>query len=210
MAERHPTSLTRPLWLASGSRYRRELLARLGLPFECRSPEVDETPLPGESPRALAARLALAKARAIAEREPGALVIGSDQVCALGDQPLGKPGNAAAQIAQLGRLAGHTVTFHTAVAIVCMEAGVWAQHVDDTRCVFRKLSAAEIAAYVAAEPAFDCAGGFKCEGLGITLLARMESVDPTAIIGLPLIWVADVLRAHRAPSPTPAAAAHSR
>ena len=210
MAERHSTSLTRPLWLASGSRYRRELLARLQLPFECRSPDVDEAPQPGESPRALAARLALAKARAIAEREPRALVIGSDQVCALGDEPLGKPGSAAAQAAQLERLAGRTITFHTAVAIVGIEAGVWAQHVDDTRCVFRKLLKSEIAAYVAAEPAFDCAGGFKCEGLGITLLERMESVDPTAIIGLPLIWVADVLRAHRAPSQAPAAGAHSR
>lgn len=210
MAERHPTIPLRPLWLASSSRYRRELLARLHRPFECRSPEVDETPLSGEAPRALAARLALAKARAIAELEPQALVIGSDQVCALGDEPLGKPGTAAAQIAQLERLSGRTVTFHTAVAIVGIETGLWAQHVDDTRCVFRQLTRTEIAAYVAAEPAFDCAGGFKCEGLGITLLERMESVDPTAIIGLPLIWVADVLRAHQAPPQAPAAGARSR
>jgi len=170
------------------------LLSRLQLTFECRSPEVDESRHPGESPAALAERLALAKARVIAEQEPGALVIGSDQVCAVDEECLGKPGSPAAQIAMLERLAGQVVTFHTAVAIVGIEAGLWQRHRDETRCVFRKLSRAEIEDYVAREPAHDCAGGFKSEGLGISLFERLESSDPTALIGLPLIWVAQTLR----------------
>jgi septum formation protein len=194
VAEKHLAGLARPLWLASSSRYRRELLSRLQLPFECRSPEVDESRHPDESPAALAERLALAKARAIAGEEPGALVIGSDQVCAVQEECLGKPGSAAAQIAMLERLAGQVVTFHTAVAIVGIEAGLWQRHRDETRCVFRKLSRAEIEDYVSREPAHDCAGGFKSEGLGISLFERLESSDPTALIGLPLIWVAQTLR----------------
>jgi septum formation protein len=205
VADTQEFTLSRPLWLASGSRYRRELLARLRLPFAVHSPEIDETPLPAEPPATLARRLALAKARAVAALHPAALVLGSDQVCALGDAPLGKPGDAAAQIAQLERLSGQTVIFHTAVALVGLQAGLWQQHLDATRCVFRRLSSRDIEEYVAAEPAYDCAGGFKCEGLGISLLERMESLDPTAIIGLPMIWVADALRAHRSPAPTPAA-----
>ncbi|NBU26573.1 MAG: hypothetical protein EBS39_13380, partial [Gammaproteobacteria bacterium] len=139
--------LKRPLWLASGSRYRRELLARLGYAFEWRSPDLDESRLPGETPAALALRLARSKALAVAKAlaaedtapsaSRGALVIGSDQVCALGDECLGKPGSAAAQAAQLGRLAGHSVVFHTAVCIVGLADGFEAQHLDETVCDFR-------------------------------------------------------------------------
>jgi septum formation protein len=194
VTENPSSALTRPLWLASSSRYRRQLLERLGIPFACRSPDIDESRQQGEPPAHLAERLALAKAKAIAASEPGALVIGSDQVCALGDECLGKPGSAAAQAAMLARLSGQVVTFHTAVAIVGIEAGLWQQHRDQTRCVFRTLSQREILDYVEREPAHDCAGGFKSEGLGISLFERMESTDPTALIGLPLIWVANTLR----------------
>lgn len=186
--------LTRPLRLASSSRYRRALLERLQLPFECASPELDESRLPDEAPATLAARLALAKAKVIAEREPQSIVIGSDQVCALGGDCLGKPGSRAAQEAMLAQLSGKEVLFHTAVAVVCLEADLCAQHVDVTRVRFRTLEADEIARYVAAEPAVDCAGGFKSEGLGITLLDRLASEDPTALIGLPMIFVARSLR----------------
>jgi septum formation protein len=198
--------LNRPLWLASSSRYRRELLGRLGHPFEWRAPDIDETPLLGESPKALASRLALAKAKTLAHDEPRALIIGSDQVCALGDDCLGKPASPAAQAEMLARLSGRRVTFFTAVAVVGIEAGLWQQHVDETHCEFRRLSRAEIAAYVAAEPATDCAGGFKCEGLGISLLERMHGDDPTAIIGLPLIWLARSLRPFSAPGSSSATA----
>ncbi len=198
--------LNRPLWLASSSRYRRELLGRLGHPFEWRAPDIDETPLLGESPKALASRLALAKAKTLAHDEPRALIIGSDQVCALGDDCLGKPASLAAQAEMLARLSGRRVTFFTAVAVVGIEAGLWQQHVDETHCEFRRVSRAEIAAYVAAEPATDCAGGFKCEGLGISLLERMHSDDPTAIIGLPLIWLARSLRPFSAPGSSSATA----
>ena len=186
--------LTRPLRLASSSRYRRALLERLQLPFECVSPALDEARRPLEAPAALAARLALAKAQLIAEREPGAIVIGSDQVCALGDECLGKPGSHAAQEAMLAQLSGKEVLFHTAVALVCLESGLTAQHVDITRVRFRTLGADEIARYVAAEPAVDCAGGFKSEGLGITLFDQLASDDRTALIGLPMIFVARTLR----------------
>ena len=198
--------LNRPLWLASSSRYRRELLGRLGHPFEWRAPDIDETPLLGESPKALASRLALAKAKTLAHDEPRALIIGSDQVCALGDDCLGKPASPAAQAEMLARLSGRRVTFFTAVAVVGIEAGLWQQHVDETHCEFRPLSRADIDAYVAAEPATDCAGGFKCEGLGISLLERMHSDDPTAIIGLPLIWLARSLRPFSAPGSSSATA----
>lgn len=186
--------LRRPLWLASSSRYRRELLARLGLPFEHRSPDIDESRLPGETPDALARRLACAKAEAIAAVTPEAWVIGSDQVCALGDECLGKPGTLEGQRKMLARLAGNTVSFYTAVSIVG-PGGARHEHLDETRCVFRELSSEDIEAYVGAEPATDCAGGFKSESLGMTLLERLETVDPTALIGLPMIWVAGTLRA---------------
>ncbi len=193
MTEKRP-SPTRPIWLASTSRYRRELLARLRLPFEIEPPNVDESRMAGEAPRALAERLALAKARAVAMRHPDALVIGSDQVCALGDHVLGKPGTPDRHRAMLACLSGRTATFHTAVALVGVDAGVFDQHVDDTHCGFRRLGAGEIDAYVEAEPALDCAGGFKCEALGVTLLASFETHDPAAIQGLPLIWLAAALR----------------
>lgn len=186
--------LRRPLWLASSSPYRRELLARLGLPFEHRSPDIDESRLPGEAPDALAHRLARAKAEAIARTVPEAWVIGSDQVCALGADCLGKPGTPEGQRGMLERLSGQTVMFYTAVSIVG-PGGARYEHTDETRCVFRALSAEDIEAYVAAEPATDCAGGFKSESLGMTLLERLETVDPTALIGLPMIWVAGTLRA---------------
>jgi septum formation protein len=194
VTEKHAPALNRPLLLASTSRYRRELLARLGWPFACESPAVDEAPLPGEAPPDRARRLALAKAQSIAARHPGALVIGSDQVCALGTQVLDKPGTVAAQQQMLARLSGRTARFHTAVALVGIDAGLCAEHLDDTCCEFRALDRATIERYTALEPATDCAGGFKVEGLGIGLMLRVESVDPTALIGLPLIWVAAALR----------------
>ncbi len=184
----------RAVILASTSRYRRELLERLRIAFRCENPGADESPLPGESPRARAVRLALAKARAVAERQPQALVIGSDQVCCMGEEILRKPGSAATNREQLQQLSGQTATFFTAVAVVSIEGAIELQHVDETCCVLRALTSDEIAGYVDAEQPFDCAGGFKAEGLGITLMQRIESVDPTALIGLPLIWVANALR----------------
>jgi septum formation protein len=194
VAEKHPFTTTRRLLLASTSRHRRALLTRLQVPFDSAAPQVDETRAAGESPRAQAVRLALAKALAIASRYPDALVIGSDQVCALGDTVLGKPATEAANRDMLAALSGQTATFHTAVAIVGLEAGLRHEHVDDTLCNFRALSSDEIARHVQAEPSLDCAGGFKAEGLGITLMSSVYSRDPTGLIGLPLIWVADVLR----------------
>ncbi len=189
----HPRG-TRAVILASTSRYRRELLERLRIAFRCEPAHVDETPLAGELPPARAQRLASAKARAVAERQPQALVIGCDQVCCLGEQILRKPGTAAANREQLQLLSGKTACFHTAVALVSIEGGLWRQHLDETRCELRSLTSDEIAGYVAAEQPFDCAGGFKAEGLGITLLTRIDSTDPTALIGLPLIWTASALR----------------
>lgn len=174
-------------------------MERLGWPFHCEAADVDESRRDGESPIALAERLALAKAQVVATRHPEAIVIGSDQVCALGDQALGKPGSVAAQAAMLAQLSGQTVTFHTAVAVVGVAAGILHRHRDDTHCQFRTLSETDIADYVAREPALDCAAGFKSEGLGITLLSQLRSEDPTALIGLPLIWLAADLRAIYAP-----------
>lgn len=194
MTERHPFRTTRRLLLASTSKHRKALLARLRIAFDSEDPGIDEARSAGELPRELAARLALAKARAVAARHPGAVVIGSDQVCALGDAVLGKPATTAANRAMLAALSGQTASFHTAVAIVGVEAGIWHQHIDDTHCSFRRLSAAEITAHVDAEPSLDCAGGFKAEGLGIGLMTCVESRDPTGLIGLPLIWVAEKIR----------------
>jgi septum formation protein len=201
-------ALARPVWLASTSRHRRALLERLGIEFRCEPPDVDESRRPGETPDALARRLALAKARAVAERYPDAIVIGADQVCALGDSVLGKPGDAATARAQLAAESGQTVLFHTAVAVIGLQAGYWRQHVDETRCVFRTLDSEEIAAYVAADRPLDCAGSFRVEGRGITLFERIETVDPTALIGLPLIWVAAALRAAHVLPGDPAGRAH--
>lgn len=185
----------RPLILGSTSAYRRELLQRLRLPFEVVSPEVDETPLPGENPRDLALRLALAKARAVAARQPAAVVIGSDQVADLGGEPLGKPGTHERAVAQLRRMRGRTVIFQTAVAVVCVETGFEQVELAPVRVRFRELTDAEIENYLRAETPYDCAGSAKSEGLGIALLDTIESDDPTALVGLPLIRTARLLRA---------------
>lgn len=184
------------LVLASTSRYRRELLARLTPTFGTMSPAVDETPLAGEHPRAIAARLAVAKARDIAARRPGALVVGSDQVAALDDRTLGKPGSAAAACAQLAACSGRAVDFHTAVCLLDARTSTAREFIasDLTRVVFRHLDTAEIERYVSIEAPLDCAGSFKAEGLGITLFERIQSDDPTALIGLPLIALAHLLR----------------
>lgn len=185
----------RQLVLGSTSPYRRDLLARLRLPFDVASPEVDETPRPGEAPGALACRLALAKARAVATRFPAAIVIGSDQVADLAGEPLGKPGTHARAVAQLRRMRGHTVVFQTAVAVVCLESGFAQVELAPVRVRFRDLEDAEIEAYLRTETPYDCAGSAKSEGLGIVLLESIENDDPTALIGLPLIRTARLLRA---------------
>ncbi|WP_423594955.1 Maf family nucleotide pyrophosphatase [Roseateles sp. MS654] len=189
-----PRPLPRPLILGSTSRYRRELLERLRLPFETAAPDIDETPHPGESPESLARRLALAKARAVAARFPEALVIGSDQVADLDGQPLGKPGSHERAIEQLRAMRGRTVVFHTALAVVCRATGFEAEDLAPVRVRFRSLGDAEIETYLRAEQPYDCAGSAKAEGLGITLLSAIESDDPTALIGLPLIRTAELLR----------------
>lgn len=181
------------LVLASTSRYRRELLERLRLPFAVARPEVDETPLPGESPAALAARLSAAKAAAVARQDPGAWVLGSDQVAELDGVPLGKPGGRDAAIAQLASMSGRAVVFHTGVCLAREGAAPFAAS-DATRVRFRALERAGIERYVDAEQPFDCAGSFKSEGLGIALFEAIESSDPTALVGLPLIATARLLR----------------
>ncbi|WP_219210314.1 Maf family nucleotide pyrophosphatase [Variovorax boronicumulans] len=187
--------MQRPLILASTSRYRRELLTRLRLPFSVESPEVDETPLPGENSLDLAQRLALAKAQAVAARFPNAVVIGSDQVADLHGEPLGKPGDHARATAQLQRMRGQTMVFQTAVAVVCRESDFVAHDVAPVRVVFRDLSDAAIDSYLHAEQPYDCAGSAKSEGLGIALLESIDSDDPTALVGLPLIRTCRMLRA---------------
>lgn len=180
------------LILASTSRYRAELLSRLRIPFNCANPGVDEAPLPGEPPCALAARLARAKAMAVAARSPGTWAIGSDQVAELAGATLGKPGSRDTACAQLMAMSGHEVLFHTAV---CVSDGTTLREVVDlTRVVFRPLRADEIERYIDAEQPLDCAGSFKCEGLGISLFEAIESRDPTALVGLPLIATARLLR----------------
>ena len=185
----------RPLVLGSTSRYRRELLGRLGLAFEVQAPQVDETPRPGETPAALARRLALAKARDVAGRCPEAIVIGSDQVADLDGQPLGKPGTHERAVAQLRRMSGRTVVFHTALAVVCQASGFEQQALAPVEARFRELTNGEIERYLRAEQPYDCAGSAKSEGLGIALLEAIVSDDPTALIGLPLIRTARLLRA---------------
>ena len=180
------------LVLASTSRYRHELLERLRLPFETARPETDETPRPGEAPVALAQRLAMEKAATVAARHPAAWVIGSDQCAELHGQPLGKPGAREAAIAQLHGMSGQAVRFHTAV---CLRRGdACLQATDLTTVHFRVLSDAEIERYVDAEQPLDCAGSFKSEGLGIALFDAIESRDPTALVGLPLIALCGLLR----------------
>lgn len=182
------------LILASTSRYRRELLARLGLSFESARPDTDETALPDEAPEALAHRLAQAKAHAIASRHPKAWVIGSDQVAACGGLLLGKPGGRAAALAQLHAASGREVVFHTAVCVMrAADDTCWLAS-DRTHVQFRNLHDDELTRYVDAEQPFDCAGSFKSEGLGISLFERIRSDDPTALIGLPLIALCGLLR----------------
>ena len=185
----------RTVVLGSTSRYRRELLERLRLPFEVAAPEVDETPLPGEAPAALATRLALAKAHAVAARFPEAVVIGSDQVADLNGQPLGKPGTHERATAQLRQMRGQTVVFQTALAVVCLASGFEQADLAPVRVRFRALDDAEIEHYLRAEQPYDCAGSAKSEGLGIALLEAIDSDDPTALVGLPLIRTARMLRA---------------
>ena len=183
------------LILGSTSRYRRELLARLRVPFDVVSPNVDETPLAGEAPQALATRLALAKAKAVANLHPHAVVIGSDQVADLNGEPLGKPGTHERAVLQLQRMRGHTVVFQTAVSVVCLDRQFEQTEIAQIKVRFRNLSDADIEAYLRAEEPYDCAGSAKSEGLGIALLDAIDNDDPTALIGLPLIRTARLLRA---------------
>jgi len=185
----------RPLVLASGSRYRKELLSRLGLPFEVAVPGIDEAPLPAETPGATALRLAEAKARAVAARYRDALVIGSDQVADLDGQPIGKPGDFGGALAQLRRLSGQTVVFRTGVALCDAASGRCRSVRVDVTSVFRPLDDAAITDYLIREAPFDCAGSVRSEALGIALFERISSADPSALIGLPLIALIDLLRA---------------
>ncbi|RZT95260.1 Maf family nucleotide pyrophosphatase [Rivibacter subsaxonicus] len=182
------------LVLGSTSRYRRELLERLRLPFDVTSPDVDETPQPGELPAALAQRLALAKARAVAATCQDAVVIGSDQVADLDGLAIGKPGTHERAVAQLRAMRGRSVVFQTAVAVVRSATGFEAMRLVPVRVRFRQLSDAEIETYLRLEQPYDCAGSAKSETLGIGLLDAIESDDPTALVGLPLIATCALLR----------------
>ncbi len=189
-----PAAVPRQLILGSTSRYRRELLARLGQPFDVVAPQVDETPRPGEQPEKLARRLALAKAEAVARLHPEAVVIGSDQVADLDGEALGKPGSHERAVQQLRRMRGRLVVFQTAVAVVCKASGFAHEGLAAVHVAFRNYSDAEIETYLRLEQPYDCAGSAKSEGLGIVLLSRIDSDDPTALIGLPLIRTAQLLR----------------
>lgn len=186
--------MTQRLILASTSPYRAALLTRLGLPFDTDSPGVDESPLAGETPEERAARLARAKAEAVAARHPHAWVLGSDQLAVRGEEVLGKPLDAARCEEQLLSSSGQQVRFLTAACLLMAEGGRCFEHVDTTLVRFRNLARDEVRRYVELERPLDCAGGFKCEGLGIALFESIDSHDPTALIGLPLIWVAEALR----------------
>ena len=170
-------------------------MQRLRLPFEVLSPDVDESPLPGETPHDLACRLALAKAHAVAALQPEAVVIGSDQVADLNGLPLGKPGTHERAVVQLRQMRGQTVIFQTAVAVVCAATGFAQMDIAPVKVQFRDLSDAEIEAYLQAEQPYDCAGSAKSEGLGIALLERIDNDDPSALVGLPLIRTCALLRA---------------
>lgn len=185
----------RALILGSTSRYRRELLQRLQVPFEVIAPDVDETPNNGEPPAALAKRLALAKARAVAAAFPQAVIIGSDQVADLHGLPLGKPGTHEKAVLQLRQMRGQTVIFQTAVAVVCLESGYQAQSLAAVKVKFRELTDDEIESYLRIEQPYDCAGSAKSEGLGIALLESIDSDDPTALVGLPLIRTCRMIQA---------------
>ena len=183
------------LILASGSRYRAELLRRLGLDFESWAPEVDETANPGEAPRETAIRLARAKAAAGSTRFPNAWIIGSDQVAECAGRPIGKPGTLEAARLQLRSMRGRVILFHTALCVARPGGKDMRGTLVDTEVAFRSLTDAEIERYLEREPALDCAGSAKSEGLGITLLDRLTGDDPTALVGLPLIALSEILRA---------------
>ncbi len=187
--------MTAALILGSTSRYRRDLLARLRMPFDVVAPTVDETPRPGEAPAALALRLALEKARDVASRRADAVVIGSDQVADLDGEPIGKPGSHERAVEQLTRMSGRTLVFHTAVAVVCQARGFERAELAPVRVVVRPLTRNEIEHYLRLEQPYDCAGSAKSETLGIALLSAIESDDPTALVGLPLIRTCELLRA---------------
>lgn len=188
-------ALPRPrLVLGSTSPYRRDLLQRLRLPFDTDAPQVDETPRLGEPPAALALRLALEKAREVASRHPDAVVIGADQVADLAGQAIGKPGTHGRAVAQLQALRGRRVVFHTAVAVVRADTGFERALLAPVTVQFRALDDAEIERYLRLEQPYDCAGSAKCETLGIALLDGIESDDPTALVGLPLIRTCALLR----------------
>ena len=184
---------TQPLILASTSPFRRELLARLGIPFGTASPGVDESHLPGESPRELVMRLAEAKARAAAADHPDALIIGSDQVACIDDLVLGKPGNRDAALEQLTRASGREVVFYTGLCLHNAASGRSQILCEPFRVRFRNLARAQIEGYLDRERPFNCAGSFKSEGLGIALFERLDGEDPNALIGLPLIRLVTML-----------------
>jgi septum formation protein len=182
------------LVLASSSAYRKELLSRLQLPFEVAVPDIDETPLAGETPSATALRLARNKAAAVAAQMPGAIVIGSDQVATLDDEQIGKPGNHAYALAQLQKMRGREVIFHTALCVWDGRDGTHQLEDIQTVVKFRDLPDAELDAYLRIEQPYDCAGSAKNEALGIAILERIDSSDPTALTGLPLIALTGMLR----------------
>lgn len=184
----------RRIVLASTSRYRQGLLERLGMPFECADPQIGEAALPGEAPAATARRLAEAKARAVAIRFPDSLVIGSDQVASCDGARLDKPGDHANAVRQLTLVSGKTAVFDTAVALLDTKSSRLDARVVPCRVTFRSLSAAQIERYLRIEQPYDCAGSAKAEGLGIALIARMETEDPTSLVGLPLIALCGLLR----------------
>ena len=194
MSDNPLMSLPRRLVLASTSVYRRELLSRLKLPFDVEAPGVDETPRPGETPIALAERLALAKAQDVAARHPQAVVIGSDQVADLDGRPIGKPGTHANAVAQLRMMSGHTLVFQTAVAVVCLATGFHRAVRVPVEVKVRQLGDDDIEQYLRLEPSYDCAGSAKSEGLGVALMESIRSDDATALVGLPLIRTAALLR----------------
>ena len=185
--------LPRPLVLASTSRYRRELLERLGVPFECADPQANELPLPGETPAATALRLAEAKARAVALRFPQALIIGADQVASCDGLRLDKPGNHENAVRQLTAMSGRSANFDTGVVVLDAKSATLGARAVGCRVVFRTLSAPQIERYLRLEQPYDCAGSAKVEGLGITLIERIETEDPTSLIGLPLIALTELL-----------------
>jgi len=187
-------SLSASLILASSSKYRKLLLSRFGIPFECCSPDIDESAAVSETPIDLVTRLAREKAQSVSQSNRRAVVIGSDQVAVFKDRIIGKPGNHEAAVQQLSSFSGQVVEFLTAVSVQCLDKGFTELHIDTTRVHFRVLETAEIERYLQAEQAYDCAGAFKAESLGIVLFERISSEDPTALIGLPLIHTAAMLR----------------